>query len=120
MVAPPPWWHKAPPCASERSSDFFPPRPPPVTLLKELKIFKSNDSRQTRGHWRYSWSEPFPSHSTASPRALRWKTSACCSGYCAATWDSPAPSSAAAKACAGPARSEEHTSELQSPMYLVC
>src|SRR5437764_6195789 len=66
-------------------------RPPRSTLFPYTTLFRSNVSVWTTAS--------FNEVSTGRITCLRLKASSCC-----VRW----------------ARSEEHTSELQSPMYLVC
>src|SRR5437764_11219610 len=71
-------------------------RPPRSTLFPYTTLFRSASQR-----WRV------PSSTTSACRALP--------PPCCPTW-----SASGSFRCGSPPRSEEHTSELQSPMYLVC
>src|SRR5690348_17575951 len=74
-------------------------RPPRSTLFPYTTLFRSG---------------PTSSASTAPPAPTRWASTS-------ATWPStPACRSRACPTPACPRRSEEHTSELQSPVHLVC
>src|SRR5437764_6687794 len=78
---------------------FLSLRPPPrSTLFPYTTLFRSRRAiRRSWRHWRRPgapWARP----------CRRWSTSS------TSVWSSSA----------GSTRSEEHTSELQSPMYLVC
>src|SRR5437762_7119178 len=69
-------------------------RPPSSTLFPYTTLFRSPASRRRRGS-----RPPHPRRSSARTRRR-------------------GPGAVARRR--GPTRSEEHTSELQSPMYLVC
>src|SRR5690348_17853631 len=75
------------------------PRPPTSTLFPYTTLFRSAASPMRR------WTRCGKS---ISPRATRWN----CSPIAQAHWN--------ASPHAGRWRSEEHTSELQSPVHLVC
>src|SRR5690348_17557322 len=76
-------------------------RPPRSTLFPYTTLFRSGGSACT---WRARSPSPPPAPGHSSPPSAR-----SCS-WCSSTPGWPAP----------PARSEEHTSELQSPVHLVC
>src|SRR5437762_9583676 len=94
-------------------------QPPPVSpLFPYTTLFRSIDqSRDTASVAVYAshWLDPAVAHrvttdaETAAIAALGPVTT--CPDVPNSAWPSRAPSAA---------RSEEHTSELQSPMYLVC
>src|SRR5437763_12158971 len=76
------------------------PRPPPSTLFPYTTLFRSPDRVNSRGP---------PTPLRASPSQSR-----------SASRSDPASTSAPTGPIRFSRRSEEHTSELQSPMYLVC
>src|SRR3712207_6882745 len=80
-------------------------RPPRSTLFPYTTLFRSGGSSIDRPPWLRSIP---PGRVGAAAR--RWES----------TGHSTADGSAQLRSVSGPARSEEHTSELQSRQYLVC
>src|SRR3712207_7360369 len=78
-------------------------RPPRSTLFPYTTLFRSCSSARFHGPWPSSSSSTSP-----TGPAGRSSTSTRC-------WPVPLP-----PRCSSSARSEEHTSELQSRQYLVC
>src|SRR5437763_5166317 len=79
------------------------PRPPRSTLFPYTTLFRSPCPRQLRAGTRTRTGPPFNVASTLPPASVKLAL--------------PSP---AFTRSASFTRSEEHTSELQSPMYLVC
>src|SRR5690348_1108061 len=82
-------------------------RPPRSTLFPYTTLFRSSCAR--RGSRRRTWSHPLWRGTMPEPSWVRWDLAGLLSRY-------SAPTSPARRAT----RSEEHTSELQSPVHLVC
>src|SRR2546426_7727472 len=61
-----------------------------------------------------------PPRSTLFPYTTLFRSPRCISWYMSACVSSCVSSSVTSSSCAGGSRSEEHTSELQSPCNLVC
>src|SRR5437762_7000446 len=86
---------------------FVLPRPPRSTLFPYTTLFRSRHRRRANA----------PRRTPAGSRARSYRNDC--------TSSRAQPSAAIVAACSGQSatntsRSEEHTSELQSPMYLVC
>src|SRR5690348_17777464 len=83
-------------------------RPPRSTLFPYTTLFRSDRSATTASTWDAAGSAAAGSPPCAA--IIRSHT-----GYAA-----PDASTSAGSASTPPSRSEEHTSELQSPVHLVC
>src|SRR3712207_7101010 len=81
-------------------------RPPRSTLFPYTTLFRSRLS-PLAGGWRASWCRPSRGDAACASGHLRWVVG----GAAAGRWGGVRE---------GAARSEEHTSELQSRQYLVC
>src|SRR5690348_18175046 len=69
-------------------------RPPRSTLFPYTTLFRSPRPGSCTGRWSWAFPPAWPSPPTPGPRSSEWRD--------------------------GSGRSEEHTSELQSPVHLVC